>query len=390
MTLSRSSIATLSIILAVILFFALNIFASSAFRTWRLDLTQGSLYSISDGTVRTLKSIQEPVTLKFYFSETTAAPYASVRAYGQRVRDILQQYAAMAGGKIRLEVIDPIPFSEAEEQAAAAGLQGAPIPSGERIYFGLTGSNTIDGRETIPVFLPDREKFLEYDLTALVYNLIREKKPLIGIVSNLPLDTGSGGLEAAMQGRSKPYFIYEQLRQFYETKFLEQDFDRVPADIDVLMIVHPKKLGDRALYAIDQFVMRGGRVLAFLDPNSILSQTQGPQGQPLAGSELSSAASLGPVLQSWGVEIDPKFVVADQSLAQKVNLGGGNVADYLVWLGITPANMDVKDRVTANLRPLNLGTAGIISALEKRTTTIVPLVRTTENSMQVDVKEVEG
>jgi ABC-type uncharacterized transport system involved in gliding motility auxiliary subunit len=385
---NRSAIATASIVLAVILFFAVNIFFTSMFKSARLDLTEQGTYSISQGTVQTLRAIPEPITLRLYFSESISAPYPTLRAYGQRVRDVLQQYAAISGGKVKVEVIDPIPFSEEEEQAVAAGMRGAPIPTGERVYFGLTGANTIDGRETIPVFLEEREKFLEYDLTALIQRLTREKKPLVGVVSNLPLDTGLGGLEMAMQGQSQPFYIFEQLRLDYDTKFLEQDFDRVPADIDMLLIVHPKELNARTLYAIDQFVMRGGRVFAMLDPLSELSQMRGPNGQPLQGSSMSSAASLGKVLDSWGVSVEPKFVVADQTLAQRVQTGSGDgMADYVLWLSFTDRYMDPKDRVTGELTALNLGTVGQITELEKKTTTVAPLVRTSRVTMEVPVEK---
>jgi ABC-type uncharacterized transport system involved in gliding motility auxiliary subunit len=389
MSWSRQTIATTSIVLAVILFFAVNILFNSLFKSARLDLTQQGSYSISDGTVRTLRAIQEPITLRLFFSEAISSSYPSLRAYGQRVRDVLQQYATISGGKVKVEVIDPVPFSEAEDQAVAAGMRGAPIPSGERVYFGLSGTNTIDGRESIPVFLEEREKFLEYDLTALVHRLTREKRPMVGVVTNLPLDTGLGGLEAAMQGQSQPFYIYEQLRLDFATQFLEQDFDRVPKDVDVLLIVHPKPLNARTLYAIDQFVMRGGRVFALLDPLSELSQMRGPTGQPLQGSTPSSAESLGKVLDSWGVAVDPKFVIADQALAQRVQTGGGGdgMADYVLWLSFQAANMDPKDRVTANLQSLNLGTVGAISKLEKATTTVTPLVRTSPVTMEIGVEK---
>lgn len=388
MSLSRNAIATASIILAIVLFFAANILVNSLFKSARLDLTQQGSYSISDGTVRTLRAIQEPVTLRLYFSESISSSYPSLRAYGQRVRDLLQQYGSIAGGKLKVEVVDPVPFSEAEDQAVAAGMRGAPIQTGERIYFGLSGTNTIDGRESIPVFLEDREKFLEYDLTALIHRLTREKKPTVGIVSNLPLDTGLGGMEAAMQGQAQPFYIYEQLRLDFATQFLEQDFDRVPKDVDVLLIVHPKALNQRTLYAIDQFVMRGGRVFAMLDPLSELSQLRGPTGQPLQGSTRSSAESLGKVLDSWGVAIDPKFVIGDQALAQRVQTGSADgMADYVLWLSFQAGNLDQKDRVTANLQALNLGTVGAISKLEKATTTVSPLVRTSVTTMEIPVEK---
>lgn len=194
-----------------------------------------------------------------------------------------------------------------------------------------------------------------------------------------------------MQGQSQPFYIYEQLRLDFATQFLEQDFDRVPKDVDVLMIVHPKPLNQRTLYAIDQFVMRGGRVFAMLDPLSELSQLRGPNGQPLQGSTQSSAESLGKVLESWGVAVDPKFVLGDQALAQRVQTGSAEgMSDYVLWLSFQAANMDPRDRVTANLQALNLGTVGEINRLEKATTTVTPLVRTSVSTMEIPVEKAAG
>jgi ABC-type uncharacterized transport system involved in gliding motility auxiliary subunit len=387
---TRSKIASASIALAVVLFFALNMFSQVAFRNIRLDLTDTGVYTLSQGTRNTLKAIPEPVTLKFYFSESVSSNFPSLRAYGQRVRDLLQDYAAISGGKIKLEILDPVPFSEIEDQAVAAGIRGAPIPTGERVYFGLTGANSIAGRETVPVFLESREQFLEYDLTSIVSRLTREKKPVLGVVTNLPLDTGSGGIEAAMQGNSQPFFIYEQLRNEHELRTLEQDFDRVPVDVDALLIVHPKPLNAKTLYGIDQFVMRGGRVIAFLDPLSELSQLPSAGGRPLEGASTSSAASLGSVLKTWGVEIESKFVIGDRTRAQRVQTGQGgqDLADYVVWLAVQPEDMDRNERVTANLRSVNLGSVGIIRPIDARTTTVTPIIQSTKDAMEITVSKV--
>src|SRR5689334_8151291 len=206
MTWSRSTIATTAMILAVILFFAFNIASNIFFRSWRLDLTQNGLFSLSQGTIDTLQSIPEPVTLRFFYSDRLAAKYVGLRAYGQRVRDLLQEFVGHSNGKLKLEVVDPEPLTDEEDLAVAEGVTGAPL-NGETLYFGLVGTNMVNGREVIPLFSQDRERYLEYDLTSLIFKLTRDKKPKIGIVTNLPLETGLGGMQAALQGRSQPFVI---------------------------------------------------------------------------------------------------------------------------------------------------------------------------------------
>jgi ABC-type uncharacterized transport system involved in gliding motility auxiliary subunit len=387
---TRSTIAAASIALSIVLFFAVNMFSDVWFSSARLDLTQAGLYTVSDGTKNTLRAIPEPITLRFFFSERDSVKYAGVRAYGARVRDLLKEYAGIAGSKLKLEIIDPEPLSEQEDLAVAQGVTGAPTPNGDKIYFGLVGTNTVNGREVIPFFLEDREEYLEYDLTNLIYKLMRDKKPKIGVVTNLPFDTGTGGMLAAMQGRSRPFMIYEQIRESFDVEFLEQDFDRVPADIDVVMIAHPKPLNDKTQYALDQFIMRGGRALVFLDPWSEISQTSaGPEGQPLEGSTPSSATSIEKLTNSWGVSIDPKHVIGVRDRAQRVQFGG-DVADYVAWVALTVYDMDRKDLVTGQLTDINLATIGGIKQTKGATTTFSPLLQTTDDTMEIAVSKVSG
>lgn len=384
---TRSTIASAAIVLAVVLFFAVNIVSNAWLSTARIDLTSVGLYSVSDGTRNILRNLPEQITLRFFFSESASVRYATLRAYGSRVRDLLREYEAISGGKLKLEMIDPEPLSEQEDLAVAQGVTGAPIPNGDKIYFGLVGTNQIDGREVIPFFIEDREEYLEYDLTSLIYRLIREKKPKVGVVSNLPFDTGSGGMMAAMQGRSKPFMIYEQLREAYDVVFLEQDFDRVPADIDVVMIAHPKALDDKTQYALDQFVMRGGRALVFLDPWSEISQLPDESGQPMQGSTSTSTESIPKLLQSWGVSVDGLHVVANADRAQRVAFGGDPV-EYVAWLALSGEDMSRSDPVTGELTDLNLGSIGAITQTKGATTKFEPLIETTPNSMEIDVPKI--
>ena len=388
---TRTSIAACSIALGIVLFFAVNIFSDVWFSSARLDLTENSLYTLSPGTKSTLKSIPEPITLRFFFSERVSVKYAGVRAYGARVRDLLKEYAAIAGPKLKLEIIDPEALSEEEDLAVAQGVTGAPTPAGEKIYFGLVGTNSVAGREVIPFFLDDREQYLEFDITNLVYKLIREKKPVLGVVSNLPFDTGIGGMQAALQGRSRPFMIYEQIRESFDVQFLEQDFDRIAPEIDVLMIAHPKPLNDKTQYAIDQFIMRGGRALVFLDPWSELAQVAADpmSGAPLEGSTQSSATSIEKLTTSWGVSIDPKHVIGVRDRAQQVQFSG-DVVSYVAWIGLTERDMDGKDLITGELKALNLASVGGIKATKGATTKLMPLLQTTNDTMEIDIAKLRG
>ena len=230
-TISRRAYALAIIVLAAIIFVALNIALDASVTTARIDLTENGVFTLSKGTNSTIAKLQEPITLKFFYSKKVASDYAQIQAYANRVRDLLHNYAAISGGKIILQEIDPEPFTPAEDEAVANGLSGAPTESGDMVYFGVVGTNTIDGKEAIPFFSQEREAYLEYDLTTLIYHLSTPKKPVLGIITGLPLDVGAGGVMAAMQGRAQPYIIYEQLRQTYDTRMIPQGFAMLVTEI---------------------------------------------------------------------------------------------------------------------------------------------------------------
>jgi len=268
-SMSRRVYALTAIALGVVLFVAINIVANQWLGVARVDMTENGLYTVSAGTKATLSKLQEPVTLRFYFSRQPAAGYAQIVAYAGRVRDLLQEYKALSGGKLIVEEIDPAPFTPAEDEAVAQGLTGAPTQEGDNVYFGLVGTNTLAGHEVIPFFDQGREEYLEYDLSSLVYKLSQPAKAKLGILSSLPLETGAGGLQAALAGNAMPYVIYQQLRDTYDIQTLDTSTtDRIPADVSTLLVVHPANFTDTVFYAIDQFVLRGGHVIAFVDPLS--------------------------------------------------------------------------------------------------------------------------
>ncbi|MBL4865241.1 MAG: GldG family protein, partial [Pseudomonadales bacterium] len=232
-------------------------------KTARFDLTENRLYTVSEGTKRILEKLEEPVELYFFYSDDATKAIPELRNYAKRVEDLLKEYQLLASDKITLRVIDPVPFSEEEDQAAEYGLQGVSpsMMAGETIYFGLVGKNKSGRQETIGFFRPDKEQFLEYDLSQLFYKLGESKPTVIGVMSSLQIQ---GGFDMATRQPTPPWMLMSEIERVFEVTTLDPSDTEIDEAIDVLMLVHPKDLSDRTLYAIDQFVLRGGKAMVFV------------------------------------------------------------------------------------------------------------------------------
>ena len=372
------------ITLVVLLFLSLTVLADRYLRAIKLDLTDEGLYTLSDGTRGVLKGLDEPVTLTFYFSRSLAAPYPQLLSYGKRVEDMLRAFAAENPGKVHLSIIDPEPFSEAEDEAVAAGLKGLTLMDRSTLYLGLTASNALDGEGAIPYFSEEREKFLEYDLVKLVTSLDTEPRPRLALLTQLPMQFGPGGPQAMMQGRSQPYVIYEQLSEFFTVEEVEPDFTELPQETEVLMLVHPPKLTEDQLFAIEQYVLKGGRALVFLDPHS---EAMDPR------ATAPNASSLEPLLSAWGVTMPEGKVVGDASLAQRVQMGGygpDSVKDYIFWLSVGGDFLNQDDVVTGAIDNINVASAGVLEPIEGASTTFTPLMTTSTVAMLYDAQRAVG
>ncbi|MBS1214599.1 MAG: ABC-type uncharacterized transport system [Proteobacteria bacterium] len=327
MTLNRKTLTGSALGLLAVLFVALVLLSNTLLRGARLDLTQQGLYTLSKGTRNILGKLDEHIHLSLYFSdkataESNRADVRGLRLYFDRVRELLEEMGSRSGGKVELEVIDPLPYSEAEDRANAAGLQGIPLgPSGEMVFLGLAGSNATDGQVVIPFFDPGKESFLEYDVATLIHDLTTTRKPTVGLLSGLPM---SSGPDPTGRGMREPWAVHQQLSQLFEVKSLNAaDLKAVDKDINLLVVVHPKELTEDAQYAIDQFVLRGGHLLVFVDPNADMDEGRPDPRNPMAAMMASRSSDLAALFKSWGVEYSPSEVVLDRVHALAVSTSPG-------------------------------------------------------------------
>ena len=357
-----------------VLFLAVVMLSNAGLRGVRLDLTQNKLYTLTPGTQQVLTELKDPVNLYFYFSREAAAKQSPlILPYATRVREFLEEIAARSGGKVQLHVVDPQPFSEDEDRAGEFGLQSLQGGgAGDALYFGLAGTNSTDGRSVIPNFQPDREEFLEYDVAKLIQELGTPKKPVIGLLSSLGMQ---GRFDPSTGQMSDPWPILAQIQQIFTVRPVTSDADHIDKDVDVLMVVHPKNLPTKTLYAIDQFVMRGGRMLLFVDPNSGADLSgQDPQN-PLASSMADHSSTLEPLLSAWGIAYDPGKVIGDLERGLEVRSSmQAPPMRHIGILGLHHADMDQKDVVTSSLDVVNMASAGALAARAGAKTSFEPLL----------------
>jgi ABC-type uncharacterized transport system involved in gliding motility auxiliary subunit len=367
----------------IVLFLGVVMLSNVALRGMRLDLTQNKLYTLTPGTQQVLNELKEPINLYFYFSRDAATKQAPlILPYAGRVREFLEEIAARAGGKIHLQVVDPQPFTDDEDRASELGLQSLdPSGNGDTLYFGLAGTNSTDGRSVIASFQPDREQFLEYDVAKLIHELGTVKKPVVGLMSSIPLQ-GQFNPATGQMGDTWP--VIAQLEQVFTVHSLTTDIDHIDNDVDVLMLVHPKQLAQKTLYAIDQFVMRGGRLLLFIDPDSGADMAGRDPSNPFAGAMADHSSDLEPLLKTWGVDYDPTKVIGDLSRGLEVRASmQGPPVRHIGILGLHREDINQQDVVTATLESINLATVGALSASAGAKTTFEPLLTSSNEAAPI-------
>jgi len=382
----KTLISGSGLVLAAVLAVAAIIVVNANLTSMRLDLTENGLFTLSRGSINIIRSLQEPITLDFYFSNKTLSGFPSVLSYGNRVRDLLREYEAESKGRIKLHVIEPEPFSEEEDQAVASGLQGAPVnTAGDLGYFGLVGTNAIDQQKTIPFFRNEREAALEYDITKLIYNLANPEKRVVGVISDLPLFGGMSPMQGMPPQQSRQWTIIDSMREFFDVKNLSGNLDKIGKDVNVLMVIHPKKLPEKTLYAIDQYVLGGGKAMFFVDPLAENDQTSPNQQNAMVMPDKSS--ELQKLFDPWGIEIPEGKVVGDADNAMRVQTRsqrGPQDTLYLPWLELGAANLNHEDFSTSELETINMGSTGYLQLKKGSSLEITPLIRTGKNTMLID------
>ncbi|MBU6373132.1 MAG: Gldg family protein [Alphaproteobacteria bacterium] len=363
---NRRAFAVTIVLALAVAFVSLNLIAANTLKGARLDLTQDRLYSLSSGTRTILGGLNEPVELKLYWSRSAAAERPALRAYAARVREMLQTYAARSRDMVRIVEVDPERYSAAEDEAVRAGLE--PIDrtgAGDPIYLGVVGSNAVDEKVVAPVLPPEREPFLEYDLTRIVSELEEPQRLTIALVTALPI------ADAA-----PPYWLAE-LRRAAKVERVAPDFTALPDDADLLLVVHPPLLNEAQLVALDQFVMAKGRAVIAVDPAAVLAAGATPLDATMAPPP--AASQLDKLLGAWGVSVTPDIVM-DRAAALPLTAGA---PPNPLFFEVTPERIARDDVVTAALRrPVNLLAAGALLWTPPAGVTVTPLLQTTRDTLR--------
>jgi ABC-type uncharacterized transport system involved in gliding motility auxiliary subunit len=385
----RTTLGVGTLVALALLFAGITLVAGYVLRSWRLDLTQNHLYTTAPGTDHILKGLREPINLYFFYTAKTGAQNAEVAGYANRVRDLLSEFAGRANGKIHLHFIDPQPFSADEDRAAELGVRSINIggSAANTLYFGLAGTNSTDGHAAIEFFDPRKGEYLEYDLAKLVYQLGGAPRPVVGWLSELPMNAGFD--QSSGQPRSA-WVVLEQIQQLMDVRMLDNNVGSIDAAISVLVLAHPKHLSTATQFAIDQFALRGGHVLALVDPLADHDPAGADPANPAAALTADRASHLGNLLTAWGVDFDPHQVVADSRYALSVAVSeNGPPVRHLGVLGLDASAMNPKDVVTEGLSKINLVTAGHLTEHKGARVAFEPLLFSSDQAQLMPVSRMQ-
>lgn len=349
------------------------------FKGARVDLTEQNIYSLSQGTKNIMANLEQEVSLNLYFSDKASKDLTALRSYAQRVEELLQEYVLLSGGKLSLNIIDPEPFSEAEDNASEAGLQAVPIATGDDIYFGLQATNSKGDESIIGFFQPDKEPFIEYEISELIYRLSQTHIPVVGLMTSLDM---RGGFDMQRGGTTPPWAVFEQLDQLYDVRWVEEQPDEIEAEIELLVVVQPDALDEASLYAIDQFVMGGGKLIAFVDPKA-----ESKQETPM-GDENLGLNPLKPLFEQWGVNYDDTKVITDAQYGLTVSMGQGQPpVRHLGLLGVQVDGLNPNEVASSELEVVNFASTGFVSPKEGASTTFDALAWSSTAAQLVDINQ---
>jgi ABC-type uncharacterized transport system involved in gliding motility auxiliary subunit len=352
----------------------------------RVDLTKEKAYTLSDGTKAILAKLDAPVKIRFYCTQAENATPASIylKEYAKKVEDLLTEYKQAAHGKVAIQKFDPQPDSDAESSAQLDGIEAQNLPDGERFYLGLAVEQ-IPAKEAIAFLSPDRERELEYDISRAITRVVTPDKPVIGVMTPLPVFGAEPNPMMQQMGQQPqqqpPWALITELKNDFTVKPVEMTASKIDDDIKVLVVIHPKDISEAAQYAIDQFIMRGGKLIAFLDASSLVdSRNQ----NPMMGQMPAGGSSLDKLLKSWGLQYDTSKVVADRTLTIKFGDDGDTSQQRPVWLALTPEEINSNDVATAELENIWYFSGGAFTGTPVPGLTETVLLKSTTDSQLVD------
>lgn len=375
----RKLTSSVNLFLLVVVFIALVFLNNQLLSSARLDLTENQVFSLSQGSKQVLKEIDEPINLYFFFSDKASKNMTSLRNYANRVESLLSEYKTFANGKLKLQVLDPQAFSEQEDQADQFGLTAANIGvAGEAIYMGLAATNALDEQKVIAFFDPQKESFLEYEISKLIYQLSEPEPVNITLITDLSIKGGQNPMTGQVD---PPWTFLTQLEQLYQVEQLGSETISLPENTDVLLLVHPKEYSDVLSFAIDQYALSGGKVLVFLDAHNESDQMAMMAG-PIPGG---NSSNLEPLLNAWGVKFDSKNVLLDAMSGLDIRTQDGGVTRHFGFVGLTTEQLDREDVTTSNLEVINGASFGVFSQVEGAEPNWLPLIQSTVNSDLMDV-----
>ncbi|HTV85875.1 MAG TPA: Gldg family protein [Dyella sp.] len=400
--LRRRTLLFSALIALIVSYCTLALLTSRWLEPERFDLTQDHLYTLSRGTQQIIDGVHRPLWLTLYFSQHATRDLPSLRSYEQRVNEMLQEMVARSHGRIRLQVVDPVPYSDDEARAEGNGL--TPISggtNGERIFFGLVGATRQAGADSaqdanndlpedsdgksadrtlsIPFFDQGRETFLEYDIAKLLYQLSEPQRPRIGVISSLPV------MGDPAQG-TQPWTVMRQLQQLFDVRVLNPDkLRQIDKSIQVVLLIHPKNLSNDAQYALDQYVLGGGHLVVFVDPLAESDPT--PFLDDATSATNNHSSNLPRLFADWGVSYSPDQVVLDRGRALQIELAGANLS-HPAMLGLGAQELNRDDVVTSSLQRIYVSSAGHFDLLPNAQTRLIPLLQSSAEAEVVPTQRV--
>ncbi len=379
----NSGIALLLVVIGFLVFTMLN---NQLFSGIRLDLTESNLYTLSEGSLDIVSTIDEPINLYFFFSDSASRELTGLRAYAKQVQDLLEEYELKADGGINMTIIDPEPFSEEEDRANTFGLQSVPVSStGSELYFGLAGTNALDDQLVIPFFQPDKEAFLEYEISKMIQTLQTPEKPVVGLLSSIKVQ---GDVNMQTFQTTPAWIMIDQIEQLFEVETVESSITSVPENIDLLLVIHPKALAEETLYALDQFAMGGGRLLIFVDP--MAERDRAASANPMMQRAPPEPSDLNRLTTAWGVTLRPGIVLLDSQNALSVSGGpSGQPVRHLAILGMGQDNFSADDITISALENINMASVGILDISDDLETKITPLIQSSTFAKASEVMQLQ-